>query len=121
MGPISEGYLKFTVSGITGTVQSAVLRVYATSGSVNSLQAYSAGNSWTETGLTWNNKPARTSGVLDSKSSIALNGWMEFNVTASVNADGTYTFVLAKDISDSAGFSSKEGAQPPQLIVTLAP
>lgn len=113
--------MKFTVSGITGTVQTAVLRVYATSGAVNSVEVYGAGNSWTETGLTWSNKPARTTGVLDSKSPITVSSWVEYNVTALVNADGTYTFVLAKDISDSAGFSSKEGTQPPQLIVTFAP
>lgn len=120
-GPTYEGYLKFNVSGVTGPVQSAVLRVYATSGAVNSVAVYGAGNSWTETGLTWNNKPARTTGALDSRGPITSNNWVEYNVTALIGANGTYTFVLAKDISDSAGFSSKEGAQPPQLIVTFAP
>ena len=44
---------------------------------------------------------------------------MEYNVTAAVTGNGTYTFVLAADSSDAIRFSSREGSRSPELVVTL--
>ena len=118
--PDIESFIRFTVNGMTGLVQSARLRVYVTSNSsANGPAAYTANNSWTETGITWNNRPARTSGALDNKGSTSKSSWVEYNVTAAVTGNGTYTFVLAADSSDAIRFSSREGAQAPELVVTL--
>lgn len=117
--PDVEGFIRFTVAGISGTVQSATLRIYdTTNGSTNGPAVYGTGTSWTETGITWNNRPARTSGVLDNKGSISTNTWVEYNVTAFVTGNGTFSFVLAADSNDAATFSSRQGSQPPQLVVT---
>ena len=118
--PDIESFIRFTVAGISGTVQSARLRVFdTTNGSANGPAVYSTGTSWTETGLTWNNRPARTSGALDNKGSISAGIWVEYNVTAAVAGNGTFSFVLAADSTDGATFSSRQGNQPPQLVVTL--
>ncbi len=54
-----ESYIRFTVSGTSGTVQSALLRVYSTTDSTrNGPAVYATGSTWTETGITWNNRPA---------------------------------------------------------------
>jgi hypothetical protein len=45
--------------------------------------------------------------------------WVEYDVTPWVTADGTYTFALVADSNDGVTFSSREGATPPQLVVTL--
>jgi acid phosphatase type 7 len=119
--PDIESFIRFTVTGISGTVQSARLRVYVTTnGSTNGPAVYATGTSWTETGITWNNRPARTSGALDNKGSISTNTWVEYNVTSLISGNGTFSFVLAADSTDGAVFSSRQGSQPPQLVVTLA-
>src|SRR5688572_12551884 len=63
--PDIESFIRFTVSGVTGPIQSARLRVFVTTnGSANSPAVYGANNAWTETGITWNNRPARTTNAL---------------------------------------------------------
>jgi len=37
-----------------------------------------------------------------------------------VAGDGIYSFVLVPESSDSASFSSREGVQPPMLVLTIA-
>ena len=117
--PDVESFIRFTVAGVSGTIQSAKLRVYvSTNGSVNGPAVYGTGTSWTETGVTWNNRPSRITGMLDNKGIISTNAWVEYNVTSSVTGNGTYSFVLAADSNDAATFSSRQGSQPPQLVVT---
>jgi calcineurin-like phosphoesterase family protein len=118
--PDLESFIRFAVTGISGTVQSARLRVFTTTnGSTNGPAVYSTGTSWVETSITWNNRPARTSSVLDNKGSISTNTWVEYNVAALVKADGTFSFVLAADSTDGLTFSSRQGSQPPQLVITF--
>jgi parallel beta-helix repeat protein len=116
-----EGYLKFTVSGVLGSVQSATLRVYSTSSTVDGPAVYSTTNDWTETGITWNTRPARTSGGMDDKGAIVTGVWIEYNVTPLVTGDGTYSFVLVTTSTDSVSFSSREGSQAPQLVLYIGP
>jgi hypothetical protein len=118
--PDLESFLQFTVTGISGTIQSAKLRVHTTTnGSANGPAVYSTGTSWTETGIKWNNRPGRTSGAVDNKGSIPTNTWVEYNVTSLVQGDGSFSFVLAADSTDAVTFSSRQGSQPPQLIITF--
>jgi len=118
--PDQESYLRFAVSGIPGAVQSAKLRLYATTnGTKNGPAVYATGASWSETGLTWNNRPGRTSGAVDNKGAIGTSSWVEYNVTSLVSGNGAYSFVLAADSTDGVKFSSREGATPPQLVLTF--
>ncbi|HLO27501.1 MAG TPA: DNRLRE domain-containing protein [Anaerolineales bacterium] len=117
--PIEESYLRFTVSGVSGPIQSAKLRVFLTTDATNNgPAAYLAGNTWTESTLTWNNKPALLSGAMDNKAVLATNTWVEYDVTPSITGNGTYTLALIADSTDGAQFSSREGASPAQLVVT---
>jgi len=118
----TESYIRFTTSGVSGTIQSVELRVYiTTSGSNNGPAVYATNNTWTETGITWNNRPALTSGVIDNKGAIARNTWVTYTVTPQVTGNGTYSFALVGDVNDKIGFSSREGSQPPQLLITFNP
>jgi hypothetical protein len=118
--PDVETYLRFTVAGVSGTVTSAKLRVYLTEGSSNGPAVYATSSSWTETGITWNNRPARTSGALDDKGSVGKDIWVEYDVTLSITGNGTYSFILATDSTDSITLSAREGSFPAQLAVTTA-
>jgi hypothetical protein len=82
-----------------------------------------ASNNWVESGsggIRWNNKPALLSGAFDNKTTIGPNSWVEYDVTALVVGNGTYTFALVADSTDGVVFSSREGPTPPQLVVRAA-
>ena len=115
-----ESYIRFTVAGIFGTVSNAQLRVYVTDGTYNGPAFYTTSNTWTETGITWNNRPARTSAALADKDKLAVSTWVDYDVTSVIAGNGTYSFVLATDGTDLLGLSSREGSAAPQLVVTLA-
>ena len=117
-GPIYETYIRFTVSGVSEPIQSAVLRVYAASTTVDGPVVYAADSAWTESGITWETKPTVISGLLDEVGTISSGNWVEYDVTAFVTSDGTYTFMLSTESLDGVSFSSREGGQPPQLVIT---
>src|SRR5439155_13700460 len=56
--PIVTTYVKFNLTGLTGAVSSATLRVYANSAQSIGYDVYSVSDTtWTESGLTANNAP----------------------------------------------------------------
>src|SRR5262249_12002749 len=109
LSPERETYIRFTVGGISGAVQSAKVRVYVTDGSSNGPAIYATGVAWSETSITWNNRPARVGGPLDDKGAVAT-GWQEFDVTPWVSGNGAYSFVLAGTSSDGLYMDSRERA-----------
>jgi len=116
-----ESYILFDVSGLSGPVSSAKLRVYDRgNGSTDGPELYGTGTAWTETDLTWNNRPDRTTALLGDLGNVGADVWVEYDVTSYVTGDGTYSFVLAADGNDGLTFSSRQDAQPPQLEVTTA-
>jgi calcineurin-like phosphoesterase family protein len=118
--PDVESYIRFTVTGLSGTVTSAKLRLYAFNPSNNGPAVYSTTNSWTETGINWSNRPARTSPATDDKGAVALNTWVEYDVKPFVTGNGTYSFVLATSSADAVDFNQREAAslRPELVIVT---
>ena len=118
--PGEESYIRFTVTGVTGAVQSATLRLFVSSGSSDGPEVYGTDNSWTETGITWNNRPAPTTGVIANLGSAARDTWAEYDVTGYVTGDGTYSFMLLPDSSDGIKFESREGSPPPELVLSFA-
>ena len=113
-----ESYVRFTVSGVSGTVTSVKLRVYASSGTADGPAVYATLNTWSETGLTWSNRPARTSGAVDDKAKISTGTWVEYDVTSLVAGNGTYSFILAGLSTDGANFHSRENVNRPELVIT---
>jgi hypothetical protein len=104
-------------------VTSAKLRLYdPDNGTADGPAAYGTSSSWTETGVTWSNRPARTSGPHDDKGAIATGSFVEWNVTPLVTGNGDASFVLATTSFDGANFASRENSttsRRPQLIVTF--
>jgi hypothetical protein len=121
--PQIESFLRFTVAGFGNGVTNAKLRLWITDPTSHGPAVYAAGNDWTETGITWDTKPARTAAAGDVKGAIAAGTWVEYDVTSLVTGDGTYTFDLVGAAADSASFSSREAtaAERPQLVVTYDP
>jgi fibronectin type 3 domain-containing protein len=116
--PVREGYLRFTVSGLSGSVQSATLRLFVTDSTSNGPAIYGvADTTWSETGLTWNNKPARGTTATDNKGAVSSGTWVEYNVTPLVTGNGAVSFALIGDSSNGLDVYSRQGTQPPQLVV----
>ena len=133
-GSVSSGYtrtsfLKFSidVSGVS-TITSAKLRIYGrntdnTSGITVSI--FSVDNdSWTESGVTWNNAPAASGASLSSAVINNQSTYYELDVSNYVKSqftgDKTVSFLI-KDASNKNSnllFSSKENnTNKPQLVI----
>ncbi|MCB0085416.1 MAG: PKD domain-containing protein, partial [Caldilineaceae bacterium] len=123
--PLYNSYLQFNVSGLSGAVQSAKLRLYVTDGSDAGGAVYAVSNNgsnntpWTEGGITWANAPVISGGPLTTLGAINAGQWAEYDVTAAISGNGLFSFGLNTSSSNSAYFSSKEGANPPQLVITV--
>jgi Bacterial Ig domain/IPT/TIG domain/FlgD Ig-like domain len=126
--PAYNSYLKFQVPPLAGQVQSAMLRLYVTDDSPDGGSVYLVSNNylntstpWDEDNLTWNNAPAiiPPSGTLLGAIGFAnANTWVEFDVTSTITGNGTYSFGLISGSTNSVIYSSKEGTNPPELVVT---
>jgi hypothetical protein len=113
--PVVTSYLRFDVEGVAPG-SSARLRVYATSGNTVGFQVRSASDtSWSETGINYNNAPAYGP-VIASSGKVTANGWSELDVSSAVTGDGPVTFVLTSPSATATAYSSREGANPPQLV-----
>ena len=81
---------------------------------------YLTNTSWSETAVTWNTRPARTSAATDDKGAIPVNTWVEYDVTPFVTGNGTYSFNLATTSNDGIDFYSREnGTLQPELVLTV--
>jgi fibronectin type 3 domain-containing protein len=109
-------FLKFTVSGVSGTVTSAKLKLYSQDVTQTVYAKAVSNTSWTEGAITWNNKPSVGS-TLDTKTPSA-SSWVEFDVTSHVTGNGTYSFCLQGSTDTGQQFDSKENTHDPILEVT---
>ncbi len=99
-----------------------MLRLYVTDGTKDGPRLYQAANgTWSESGLIWNNKPGTTGSVLGNLVKVNDKVWVEFDVTALVKSNGTYSFVLVGDSTESIEFTSREGTNKLQLVLTVQP
>jgi hypothetical protein len=119
--PSDRTFLRFTVTGVTGTVVSAVVRVYANSAQTTGYDLYSvANNNWVETAITDANAPPFGSTKLGSSGKITAGTWTTVDVTSAITGNGTYSFGLSTTNSTAVSLSSREGANPPQLMIDWA-
>lgn len=116
-----EAYLRFSVNA-AGAIRKAVLRLYVTDGSKDGPKLYRAANTtWSESTIIWNNRPGVTGPVLGNLGKVNDKVWVEYDVTSTVTGNGTYSFVLVGDSTESVEFSSREGSNKPQLVLTIQP
>ena len=114
--PVYDSYLMFDVNGLgASSVVSATLRLFVDDGSPDGGTVYSVSNGWTETGVNWNNAPGGS--ALGSLGSVTAGTWVEFDLSAIVTGEGVYSFALASNSTNSAFYSSREGLNPPELVL----
>ena len=120
--PFVRSYLRFNVQNLTGRVTRATLRIFANSAASSGCVAnIVSNNTWTETGLTYNNAP--TLGTpLGSSGSFGAGVWISMDVTAYITGNGTYSLAVTTPGSTAVSLVSREGGtNAPQLIVETVP
>jgi len=121
---VTESYARFQVSGITGPVQSAKLRLRALSnGTVDGPALFTASSTWSQSTITWLNRPARGTTAIGDVGAIAGNATVEYDVKSVVSGNGTVTFALIGTSGDGVDFASRENSDAtkrPRLLVTFA-
>jgi PKD repeat protein len=115
-----ESYLRFAVDPLGGPIAGAVLRLHVTEPSVEGGAVRAASAAWDEATLTWENAPGAIGAVLDSAGIVFPGQWVDFDVSDLVSGPGSYDFVLSSSSSNAVSYSSREGANPPRLVVTTA-
>ncbi len=116
-----RSFLRFDVAGVPGPVARATLRLYVDDGSKDGGTLQSVSSAWSEATLTYANAPALDGPALATLGAVTTGQWVEIDVTPAVTGDGSYAFGLRNGNTDSAYYSSREGANPPQLVVEWVP
>lgn len=115
--------IRFNVEVPAGErIVSAKLRAYseAATTATEFVDVYGTTGAWTETGVTWNNAPARGT-WLGKQGNFANGAWVEWDVTSWVGDGGFTNFKLETNAQKWIGFKSKEHTDTtlrPQLVVT---
>ena len=118
--PDIRSYLRFDTQAVSGSITGATLRIYANSASSVGYSVRGvADNTWTEVGLTYNNAPPVGS-IVNSSGAISANTWTTVDVTSLVSAGGLVSLALTAVNDTAISYSSREGANPPELVINVS-
>ncbi len=123
--PTYNGYLKFNVTGLTGAVARATLRLFVADDSPDGGSLYSISNDyagtstpWLEGDLNWSNAPLLSGTPIATAGAVPLNTWIELNVTSAISGNGVFSFGLSSNSTNSVYYTSKEqSGYASQLVV----
>ncbi|WP_327204854.1 CBM96 family carbohydrate-binding protein [Paenibacillus sp. DMB20] len=122
------GYVKFDTSSLSGTVSSAIIKIYVTNIHSNTtsykMEARGISNDvWSETSINATNQPTEAGTALGTVTVSQEGVYVSFDVTSFVNnqSDGTVSFrIVGLDEDMGADFASKENSDPairPVLVI----
>jgi len=120
---VKKLYLKFDLTGVTGTITSAKLRLHvkdvvgadSTNGGTYQLMS---NTTWAEGGPTYNNQPAIDGTVLGTLGAVARNSWVELDITGKITPGGVISIGGFSSSKNGADYDSREtGALAPQLVI----
>lgn len=127
--PVTTNYrslVAFNLSALPSdaVILSATLQLYQTSGSGFSVKAQALTGSWTETAVTWNNKPAGTT-VDERNGGLDADSWFRWDLTPMAIKwyDGSLTnngvqIIFDMGTNNSRYFNSREATEnQPELVV----
>ncbi len=118
--PVISAYLRFNVSGVSGAVSKATLRLYASNNLSSGIVVKRvANNSWDEMSINYNNAPAIGTKIAAS-GAVTAGAWFGIDVTSYVTGNGTFSFAIINPNATSLRFDSRQGTNKPQLVVTSA-
>lgn len=118
-------FLRFTVSGLIAgqPITSARLRLFVTNDSTSGGSVRALTNTtWPET-MIWDSQPAIDGPQLAALGAVALNQFVEIDLTSAITGNGDYSFAITLPASNTntLGYASRENstaANRPLLIIT---
>jgi parallel beta-helix repeat protein len=117
--PVRYSYLRFSATG-AGSESTATLRVFAeTSNSAGFQVRAVADDTWGETTITYDNRPAQGP-VIAASGPVTAGTWYSLRVDPALTGDDEVSLVLTSTSSTATRYTSREGANKPQLIVPAA-
>jgi hypothetical protein len=117
---INTTFLRFTVTGITGPVQSAwiELEVRGASADGGTIRPVAA-NGWGEFTITYGNQPTIGGSALDTTGAVTVGEILQLDVTPAISQNGTYSFAITGNGSRGWSVRSREGsANTPMLFIS---
>ena len=114
--PVQRSYLRFNIQGVTGGVTRATLRIYANSASTAGYTVAPLTGSWTESTVNFST-PLTLGSSAGGSGAFSAGAWTSVDVTSLVAGDGTLDLAMLPLSATGVAFSSREGANPPQLVV----
>jgi hypothetical protein len=122
--PTYRDYLKFNISGLSGTVTAVKLRLYITDVSPDSGTVFGTATTWTEGTINWNNATALGSSFGSAGATTTANTYIEITLSTSAvanpDSNGNVAFAIKTTSTNSSIFDSSEGANRPELVVTTS-
>jgi len=117
---LREGFLRFNITGIEGTVTKAELKLTSDdNGTDKGPVVYAADNNWSEAGINYDNKPAKSGDAIADLGAININTTITIDVTSVISGNGLFSFTLVPTSTDGVRFFSKEaGSNRPILTIT---
>jgi hypothetical protein len=117
--PDVHAYIRFTISGFSGTITQVKLLLLANNSDSSGLHAWAVSdNTWDEMTINYTNAPALGSQIASIGSFTA--GWITLDVTSYITGNGTYTIGVTNLSSTAISVDSREsGANAPQLIINF--
>jgi parallel beta-helix repeat protein len=116
--PDLRAYLRFDVQGVTGTVESARLRLWANSSSSVGHRVHAVDDTTWSEGMLYADAPP-LGAVVGSSGSFASGGYREVDVTALLTEDGLLSLGVSTANSTAISYGSRESSNDPQLVVVL--
>jgi hypothetical protein len=126
---VYDALLRFDLSDILhdyatmSDVASATLRLFCTDGSdAGGILGKTTHSNWDETLVTWRNAPAAYGAPIHSLGLVEAATWYEIDVSSLFAGGSSMDAVSLRLTSKSwnrASYSSKEGSEPPQLVIEM--
>jgi acid phosphatase type 7 len=119
--PPQEAYIRFEVNGLSGTVTSATLRVYATTGSNSggSVRRMTSTN-WSESSVTYNTRPIVDGPILSTLRSVQKGRWHEFDISGTTIGNGALSLALVSGSNNAVAYAAREDSvYAPRLVISV--
>jgi PKD repeat protein len=116
-----RSFLRFNVAGLTGSVNTVTLRLWVNTASANTQTVFNTTSNpaWPEATTNGTNAPAIGSTAYGSSTASPAGAYKDIPLLpSSIPGNVPVTFAVTSSGTTSAYFSSKEGAHPPQLVIT---
>jgi hypothetical protein len=124
--PIRVIYVRFAIAGVTSRhVAQAVLRLTVDSGSGADSKGGGSvhrisDTAWNERSVTYRTRPLVDGPTLATVGTVRLRQVVDFDVTAAVPGDGTYSFAIDSASTDVVRYLTREASRgAPRLVVTV--